>query len=92
MKIPNKINICGKWHDVIIKKLDDSDNYGLYATNDCKIYLCSDVDRQIIEETFLHEILHGADMVMGNYLSEEQIKTLSKLLYQILKDNRLLRE
>jgi len=46
-----------------------------------------------IEECFMHEILHCINNVYNeNKLVEEELGRLSQGLYQVLKDNKLLKE
>lgn len=45
-----------------------------------------------IEQTFIHELLHTVDLVYHNgKLEEEDVAVLSEGLYQVLKDNGLLK-
>ena len=45
-----------------------------------------------IEECFLHELLHAVDCVYNcNKLDEDTVDRLSNGLYQVLKDNKILR-
>jgi hypothetical protein len=40
------------------------------------------------EQSFLHEVLHGIDIVWNGYtLTEEQIENMAEGLYQFIKDN-----
>lgn len=48
---------------------------------------------QKVEECFIHELLHCIDSVYNNQkLDEDTIDRFSQGLYQVLKDNKLLRE
>jgi hypothetical protein len=44
------------------------------------------------EETFLHEVIHGIEKSYGLELEERDVTALSSGIYQVLKDNKLLRE
>ena len=47
---------------------------------------------QKLEETFMHELLHCVDNIYNNQnLDEATVDRLSQGLYQVLKDNKLLR-
>lgn len=49
-------------------------------------------DIQKIEESFMHELIHCVDSVYNNQsLNEDTVDRLSQGLYQVLKDNHLLR-
>jgi len=95
MKIPEKIKVAGhvykvKWDD---RYLTNEGYVGLSIHNKLLIYLCKKyrgniLAKSVIEETFLHEILHCIDTNYNNHeLSEEQVDRLSEGLYQVLKDN-----
>ena len=44
------------------------------------------------EECFMHELIHAVDCVYNNNeLEEKQVHRLSQGMYQVLKDNKLLR-
>ena len=48
---------------------------------------------QKIEECFIHEMLHAIDCIYNsNKMEEDVINRLSQGLYQVLKDNKLLKE
>ena len=54
-----------------------------------------DIDKtifeQIIEETFLHEVIHSVDLIYnGGRLKEETVRQLAQGLYQVLNDNGML--
>ena len=78
------------WDD---KYLTNEGYVGLSVHNKLLIYLCKKyrgekLSKTIIEETFLHEILHTIDTNYNNHsLSEETVDRLSEGLYQVLKDN-----
>ncbi len=100
MKIPKKLKIGGHIYKIDIKYRykERADRYGHsdHAMKDIKV---TDVDtngkireRSGIEETFIHEMLHCIDEVYnGNDLKEEQVLRMGQGLYQVLKDNKLLR-
>ena len=95
MKIPKRIKVAGHWYEVIFDdiKLTNEGLVGLSVHNQLIIYLCNKyrgekLNKTIIEETFLHEILHTVDTNYNNHsLSEETVDRLSEGLYQVLKDN-----
>jgi len=100
MKIPKKIRISGIDYKIRIEKVgkipplmkNHADGQSDYES--CEIYLDSKLDRQRMFQVLLHEILHIIEWNSGwdNGLSECQIVGISNSLYQILKDNKLLKE
>ena len=92
MEIPKKLNICGFEYTVEIREIDDSNLYGQHNLTKCQILIANDVtSKQKQEQTLIHEILHAIDCAVGTKLDEEQITALSRALYQVLKENSLLR-
>jgi len=95
MKIPDKIRVAGHTYKIVWddKYLTNEGYVGLSVHNKLLIYLCKKyrgekLSKSIIEETFLHEILHTIDANYNNHsLSEETVDRLSEGLYQVLKDN-----
>jgi len=93
MKIPKKIKICGIEYDVVIRKLENPDNFGMHVMKDCKLYISNEgTNKQIQEETFIHEILHAIEHILHIDLDERDVSGISHILYQVLKDNDLLKE
>jgi len=99
VKIPNKIKIAGipfkiiknyKFKEEIINGQID------YETGEIRL---NPVDRggykrikERIEETFIHEILHGInEFYNAGQLNEETISRLSHGIYQVFNDNKMLR-
>ena len=95
MKIPDKIRVAGHTYKIVWddKYLTNEGYVGLSVHNKLLIYLCKKyrgekLSKSIIEETFLHEILHTIDANYNNHsLNEETVDRLSEGLYQVLKDN-----
>lgn len=105
MKIPKQIKVGGHIYKVQFKRPNDnekgSSNWGRTFLNNKQIFIDNDIPLSQMEETFLHEILHccfhevglNADIYDKVSLTEEQIiNRVSGCLYQVLKDNRLLKE
>ncbi len=93
MKIPKKLNICGFEYTVEIREIDNNDIFGQHNQTRCQILIAADgVNKQKKEQTFIHEILHAIDCAVGVDLKEKQVTTLSRGLYQVLKDNNLLKD
>ena len=92
MKIPNKIKICGIDYEVITEKFDNESLFGTSNERMAKICLNENINGQVREETFLHEVIHVINWVSEMNLKENQVGVLSRILYQVLIDNNLLKE
>ena len=97
MKIPKKIKIGGIDYRVKLIKMGEAppltknhaDGETHYDT--CMIYLDTSLDKQRMFQVFLHEIIHALEWGNNFSTSEDYIQAMSSGLYQVLKDNRLLR-
>ena len=100
MKIPSKIKISGITYKIKKVKIGEipplmknhADGQANY--HECMIYLDSDLDIQRMFQVLLHEIIH---IIQWNNnwddeLSENNIQGISSGLYQILIDNKLLKD
>ena len=96
MKIPKKIRIAGHnykilWDDKGLSKkwLIGNMNNDFKEIRLCKYYKSSRARaKSEIEETFIHEIMHGIDKHYNNSsLSEKVLDRLSTGLYQVISDN-----
>ncbi len=99
MKIPNKIKIAGTPFKVIKNyKFKEQILNGQIDYELGEIRL-SFIDRggckrikERIEETLIHEILHGInEFYNAGQLNEETISRLSHGIYQVFNDNKMLR-
>ena len=94
MKIPNKIKILGYDYEVIFRNRgndDGSDNAGTHSSRSQKIWIDSDQSQQQQESTFLHEILEALNYALQLEITHKGICSLEAGLYQVLKDNNLLK-
>lgn len=103
MKIPNKLKILGFDWDIILSEevTFEGNCYGVAHSTKQKIYLQplqETQTQQNLEKTFLHEIMHAIWWEMGltkrpdiKQFEEEIISPLAQGLYQVLKDNDLLK-
>jgi len=100
MKIPKQIKIGGHTYKVKEdhKFVERSDLLGLCDHYQRIIFITPfDVNgakrgRTGIEETFIHELLHAVDEIYNSKkLEEDTVKRISEGLYQVFKDNDLLR-
>ena len=88
--IPDKVKIGYKEYEV--KKVDYEISLNgsvCYADIDHNEYVIRlNMKYKDIEQSLLHEILHGIDdMFLHNRLQEEQIEMLARGLYMVLLDN-----
>lgn len=91
MKIPRKLKIGGNIITVVRGTRQEgtgSDQDGGYSSwEDNEIFVADDMPQSRQETAFLHEILHQINV----YLDEKEVTYLSESLYQVLKDNNLLK-
>jgi len=94
MKIPKKIKILGMVFDIKIEKDCRAEDNSL-----CAAYIQRDYGVIVLEEglhpdrmgqALFHEILHAVD-IRGE-LDEEQTDQFAHSLYQVFKDNKLLKD
>jgi len=98
MKIPDKIKIGGiDWKIELIKEATDDINdkasyMGRVLFKKHKILILNSypIERQF--KTLLHEIIHVLDEDLKIGFEENDICRLEVGLYQVLKDNKLLKE
>ena len=95
MRIPEKVRIGGIDYKVVFKAnpLNGTNDvcYGVFDSERCVIELNSERDMHPdrLNQTFLHELLHGA--IHGCAIESDDEETLvtamARGLYQIIKDN-----
>ena len=100
MKIPSRIRTSGHIYKVIKshKFIEQSNIDGQADHNLLEIRL-ADIDKSgkkisnsVREEVFFHELLHCANLYFNDSKApEETISSLSRGMYQILKDNKILK-
>lgn len=95
MKIPKTVKVGGHIYKVEITKTSEEskghNNWGRTNHAKLKIYIDRELATSKQEETYLHELVHAIDFHMGTKLKEEQVERFSNGLYQVLKDNNLLK-
>ena len=100
MEIPKKLKVGGHIYnvDTDYSFVERSDRYGHsdHAMKEIKITPVDSNGKKRhesgIEETFIHEILHCVDEVYNAHnLEEGTVERLSQGLYQVLKDNDLIK-
>ena len=96
MKIPKKLKVAGVTYRVSVvddpKTIDGRFEYGTANHMQGEIVLNTATPQEMQEETLLHEVIHCVNERFGLALEEDQVKALGAGLYQILKDNKLLKE
>ena len=93
MKIPPKLKVLGIDYEVRRPEVVECDGdvaIGMHSGKDGFIAIKRDLTPTMAEATFFHEIVHAVNI--GDTLSEEQVEQIARGLYQVLKDNNLLRE
>jgi len=94
MKIPRTLKIGGKKIRVVVHISNDVDDVEDIGEWDGHYYIIQ-LDKlknapiERIEECFLHEIIEAINGLYELNLSHWKINTLSEVLYQIIKDNKL---
>lgn len=97
MKIPKKIHYAGFDYKVkMVKNLDGESTLGRTHRDKLEIWIESDVPQSVVEEVFIHELMHIAyghtfSDQKGGDEEEKRINAFSLNIYGILKDNDLLK-
>jgi hypothetical protein len=94
MKINKTLKIGGYTYNIILRDIDrteQSKNFGYVNSNHCEIVLDTGCDIQSRESTFLHEIVEVINTINELGLTHQQIMILEHNLYQILKDNDMIK-
>ena len=81
LKIPKKVKIGGLIYKISIT--DDLEDACAEIKSHKRLIQIKKADADIMELSFLHEILHG----VNNEMPEEHVEFLAMALYQIIKDN-----
>ncbi len=95
MKIPNKIKVSGVWYRIKFVNGENELEYkNIGRTNFMKGLITMHMGYTDDENyrTFLHEVLHVVSWDYGLKLEEDSVDRLSVGLYQVLKENKLLKE
>ncbi len=94
MQIPKKLIIQGHIFEVIENdrlKTDANDKLGSVMFSDNKIWIHSEQSYSQKESTLLHEIIESANWFLKLEFKEDTICRLETFLYQVLKENELLK-
>lgn len=95
MNIPNKLKIGGLVYDVILengKKEHGSVNIGATSSSSLKIWIEKEMPKSLQISTLIHEVLESINYQNDLNLTHQTITTLENNLYQVLNDNKLLKE
>ena len=90
MKIPSKLKIGGNVISIIRGQRPESgtdQDGGWSSWEDNEIFIADDMPQSRQETALLHEIFRQINV----YLDEKEVTYLSESLYQVLKDNHLLK-
>ncbi len=86
MRIPNKLKIGGRIFDVReVVGLVDNGNFKESGHN--TILLDAELNQESRELAFFHEVLHS----LNNQLDDRDVEWMAQGIYQVLKDNNLLK-
>ena len=94
MKITSQLKIGGHIYKVVLRdreKDDGIENIGTHNARHLKIWVDKKLSQSQKEATILHEIIEAINYGNQIGLKHEQISTLEHNLYQVLKDNGLLK-
>lgn len=95
MKIPNKLKIGGHVYSVRITSVTDeakgSNNWGRTYHGKGKILIDKEISQTKKEEVFIHELVHCVEHFVDSDSKESHVTRFSNGLYQVLKDNKLLK-
>jgi hypothetical protein len=86
MKIPSTIKIGAHRVKIVLGQVND-DECANYDRDSGVITICENLPQTQKEVAFIHEIFH----VMNSVLDHTLLDSLSEQIYQVLKDNNLLK-
>ena len=94
MKIPRQLKIGGILYNIVFKDTHRGEqkmHCGYCNTENCEITLDNTLDIQAQESTLIHEVIEAINYNNNLNLKHNQIMVLENNLYQVLKDNNLLK-
>lgn len=95
MKIPKTLKIGGRTYQIIIRNRSKDDGVNAVASANSffqKIFIDSDFLQEGKESALIHEIMESINGHNDLRMEHQSLQTLSEQLYQVLKDNKLLKE
>ena len=93
MKIPKRIKVGGVIYKVKqVKKINRIDEnhgktVGLWNSEKAVIYLDKNLEKQMKEQCFIHELFHALFDHCAIEQNEDKVDLLSTALYMVIKDN-----
>ena len=96
MRLPSTLKIAGYQYNVVYE-VHRSRDRGVNNPASCNsraqtIWIDSDQHREGQESSLIHEIIEALDYHYELKLDHQTIATLETALYQVLRDNKLLKE
>ena len=94
MKIPKVVKIGGHSYQVIVRDRDRKDGQTAFGSHNARIttiWIDNQLSKSQQESTFLHEIIEAINYANLLGLNESQISSFEHNLYQVLRDNNLLK-
>lgn len=89
MQIPNKLKIGG--HIINVDCTQELDDLGDTSLTKNLIRISSDLPQDQKEATLIHEIFHCLNTSVNDGIGHFLIDSLAEQLYQVLKDNHLIK-
>lgn len=92
MKIPKKVKVGGIVYRVkevnrINRIDDDGKTVGLWVPSESTIYIDKNIEEQMKERYFLHELFHAIFEHCNIEQAEDKVELLSTAFYMVVKDN-----
>ena len=97
MKIPNKVKVGAHSYNIVFRDDLDDDNFGTCRPKKLRIFIDETAEKTQQEETFFHEVMHAIFHQVGMSTpwdmdkEERRVQALGHSIYQVLKENRLLK-
>lgn len=92
MKIPKKLKVGGHIYKVILSSDLGENTDGDHDTETNKIRIRKTLPKSQKEVTFFHEVFHALNSEITNLsLGHVVLESLAQQMYQVLKDNNMLK-
>ena len=94
MKIPKTLNISGRIYKIILSNRGEDDgisNAGTHYSWVQKIWIDKTQHQEGQESSLIHEIIEAVNEQNDLKLDHQQISVLETSLYQVLKENKLIK-
>jgi|WetSurMetagenome_2_1015567.scaffolds.fasta_scaffold767262_2 hypothetical protein len=83
------IRILGIEYALESKKFNDEEQFGESCEQTCIISIRDNLNKDVFEETLLHEIIHQIDDRLNLGMTENQVHCISVGLYCVSKENNI---